>query len=114
MNRHERQTGRLRVVVAIIACITSTIVLLEGNVCAQEIHEPQLRALEAQAVCVALQRFRSDAPKADLRFYAILVNQTRTEWDVCFLPDRGPGEKWLAGGETSHGAEVHYILSRPS
>jgi len=72
----------------------------------------ELRALEAKAICVAFAAFQASAPKADLRHFSVLVHTEGKNYDVVFLPDPGPGEEFLAGGETKYGAEVHYIISR--
>src|SRR4051794_24666166 len=73
--------------------------------------EPSLRALEAKAVCVALAQDQATSPKADLRHFQIIVSRDGGNFDIIFLPDRGPGEKYLVGGSTKYGAEVHYIIS---
>ena len=60
---------------------------------------------------MALHAFQWEAPKADLRHYSIIIERERGDFDVVFLPDSGPGEKFLAGGQTKYGAEIHYIIS---
>jgi len=71
-----------------------------------------LRALDAKAVCVALAECQRTSPKADLRHFSIIVDRDGNNYDIVFLPDRGPGEELLVGGSTKYGAEVHYIISR--
>ena len=95
--------------ILLYAALAVAIVTASG----QDGRPPQLRALEAEAVCRALERFRSDAPGAKLRHYSVKVTHTRDTWDVSFVPDSAPGEEDVVGGETSYGAEVHYIFSRP-
>ena len=73
--------------------------------------KPRVRALEAKAISVALAAFQAAAPKADLRHYSVLIGRDGKNFDVTFLPDPGPGEELMAGGETKYGAEIHYIIS---
>ena len=73
---------------------------------------PSVRALDAKAICVALVEYQRTSPKADLRHFSIIVDRERNNYDIVFLPDRGPGEELLVGGSTKYGAEVHYIISR--
>jgi hypothetical protein len=73
--------------------------------------EPQVRALEAKAICVALAAYQKTSPDADLRHFSILVDKEGRDYDIVFLPDLGPGEKPHTGGSTHYGAEVHYIIS---
>lgn len=72
---------------------------------------PHLRALEAKAICAAFAAFHASAPKADLRHYAVYLGKEDGKTAVTFLPDPGPGEEFLAGGETAYGACVTYILA---
>ncbi len=72
---------------------------------------PTVRALEAKAICVALAALLASAPKVDLPHYAVLVGREGKNFDIVFLPDSGPGEENMVGGETMYGAEVHYIIS---
>jgi hypothetical protein len=74
--------------------------------------EPQIRALQAKAMCVALAAFQAEAPKADLRHYSVWLEMEHGNYHVVFVPDAGPGEEFLVGGETKYGAVRGFVISR--
>lgn len=74
--------------------------------------EPRIRALEAKAMRVAFAAFHAEAPKADLRHYSVYLEKEHGNYHVVFLPDAGPGEEFLVGGETKYGAVRGFVISR--
>ncbi len=63
-------------------------------------------------MCVAFAAFHAEAPKADLQHYSVYLEKEHGNYHVIFVPDPGPGEEFLVGGETKYGAVRGFVISR--
>jgi hypothetical protein len=74
---------------------------------------------ELMAYCVALEKFKAQETKSEIRNFTIHLSEDSTTYEVVFVPNSPPPKdpksgvvELHAGGETIYGREVHYIVSK--
>jgi hypothetical protein len=99
-----------------VSLVAAVAVVFSAQCIAGELAE--IRGLEAEAVSLAIQRFKSGRAYkdeqggpvyGDLRHYSVLLERHPREFEVIFVPD---ADKYgTIGGGTAYGWEVHYHFS---